>query len=168
MKINSAKMKKMKFYLIVLLCIVLSILAVKALQNHTACARMLHAVGLDDGAGLQQVDYAYWRDPLKYVDGYEIMAFAVDEAVWNPPDSWTKATKLTSIDSIATELGIDLNMKAILNLSLGGENCGVWFFADHRADRPFDQQDFYFAYCDETYRNNVVLFVYRGHSLYGI
>ena len=96
------------------------------------------------------------------------MAFAVDEAVWNPPDSWTKATKLTSIDSIATELGIALNMKAILNLSLGGENCGAWFFADHRVDRPFDQQDFYFAYCDETYRNNVVLFVYRGHSLYGI
>ena len=79
-----------------------------------------------------------------------------------------KQPKLTSIDSIATELGIALNMKAILNLSLGGENCGVWFFADHRVDRPFDQQDFYFAYCDETYRNNVVLFVYRGHSLYGI
>ena len=168
MKTHSAKIKKVKFYLIALLCIVLSIFAVKALQNHTACVRMLRAAGLADGMGLQQVDYSYWRDPFKYVDGYEIMAFAVDKAVWTPPDSWTKTTQIVSVDSVATELGINLNMEAILNLSLGGENCGVWFFVDHRSDRPFEQQDFYFAYCDETYRNNVVLFVYRGHSLYGI
>jgi len=168
LKTISAKMKKTKFYLIALLCIVLSILAVKTLQNHTACVRMLRAVGLTDGVGLQRVDYSYWKDPLKYVDGYGIMAFAVDEAAWSPPANWTKEPKPTSVNIIAAELGISLNTDAILNLSLGGENCGTWFFADHRSDNPFNQQDFYFAYCDETYKSNVILFIYRGHSLYGL
>ena len=96
------------------------------------------------------------------------MAFAVDEAAWSPPANWTKEPKPTSVNIIAAELGISLNTDAILNLSLGGENCGTWFFADHRSDNPFNQQDFYFAYCDETYKNNVILFIYRGHSLYGL
>lgn len=129
---------------------------------------MLTAVGLEEEAGLKQVDYTYWRDPLQYTDGYEIMAFAVDEAVWNPPDSRSREPKVTGVDVIATALDIDLNADGISDLSLGGENCGVWFFEDHRSDRPFDQQDFYFAYCDENYENDVVLFIYRGHSFYGI
>ena len=136
--------------------------------NHIARTRMLHAVGLDESTGLRQVDYAYWCDPLKYVDGYEIMAFAVDEAGWSTPDRWNTETQLASVDDIAANLGININTDAILNLSLGGENCGTWFFVDNRANRPFDEQDFYFVYCDETYSNSIVLFIYRGHHLYGI
>lgn len=43
--------------------------------NHIARTRLLQAVGLGEGMGLTQVDYAYWCDPLKHVDGYEIMAY---------------------------------------------------------------------------------------------
>lgn len=163
-----SKAKRTKAILIALLCIALCFIATRSVLNHIARTRMLQAVGLDRSAGLTQANYAYWCDPMKYVDGYEIIAFAVDEAVWSAPDSWNTEMQLASVDDIAAKLGININTDAILNLSLGGENCGTWFFVDRRTERPFDEQDFYFAYCDETYSDSIVLFIYRGHHLYGI
>lgn len=162
------KAERRKAILLVLLCIVLCCFATKMVLNHIARSRMLQAVGLDESAGLTQIDYAYWCDPLKYTDGYEIIAFAVNEETWTTPDGWFRNAELTSVDDIADELVISVNTDAILNLSLGGENCGTWYFVDNRADRPFDEQDFYFAYCDDTFSNSVVLFIYRGHHLWGL
>lgn len=159
---------KLKNILIVLLCTVFCFIAAKAAQNHIVRSRMLKAVGLGESAGLTKVDYVYWCDPLKYTDGYEVMAFAVDEAIWRPPDNWNRKVPPESVDDIAAELKISMNTNVILDLGLGGMNCGTWYFADNRAERPFDEQDFFFAYCDEIYGNGVVLFVYRGHHLWGL
>ena len=160
--------KKIKASFYVALYLILCFLGVRMLQNQLNCKRMLKTVGLDESYGLKQVDYSYWRDPLKYGGGYEIMVFVSDDQSWIPPESWIDESEHVSVGAIAGEIGIGLNINAILDLSLGGERCKAWFFADHRADRPFNEQDFYFAYCDETYSNRVVVFIYRGHHLYGI
>ena len=165
---KAPRAKRIKAILITLLCIAFCFIATRCILNNITRTRMLQAVGLGESTGLRQEDYAYWCDPLKYIDGYEIMAFAVDEAVWSAPDSWNTEMQLASVDAIAAKLGININTDAILNLSLGGENCGTWFFVDNRANRTFDEQDFYFAYCDETYSDSVVLFIYRGHHMYWI
>lgn len=160
--------KKIKASFYVALYLILCFLGIRMLQNQLNCKRMLQTVGLDESYGLKQVDYSYWHDPLKYGDGYEIMVFASDDKSWMPPESWIEESDHVSVDAIAGEIGIGLNTNAILDLSLGGERCRAWFFADHRSDRPFNEQDFYFAYCDETYSNRVVVFIYRGHHLYGM
>ena len=160
--------KRIKASLYIALCLILGILVVLTLQNQLNRNRMLKTVGLDESYGLKQVDYSCWRDPLRYGDGYEIMVFAINDESWIPPESWIEESEHVSVDEIAGEIGIGLNTNAILDLSLGGERCKAWFFTDHRTDRPFSEQDFYFAYCDETYGNRVVVFIYRGHHLYGM
>ena len=160
--------KRIKASLYIALCLILGILVVLTLQNQLNRNRMLQTVGLDESYGLKQVDYSCWRDPLRYGDGYEIMVSAINDESWIPPESWIEESEHVSVDEIAGEIGIGLNTNAILDLSLGGERCKAWFFADHRSDRPFNERDFYFAYCDETYNNRVVVFIYRGHHLYGM
>ena len=69
-------MKKRSFLRVfipsVLCCILLvlaALLTLNALNRH----RMLKAVRLENTAGLRQIDYTNWSDPLRYKDGYEIM-----------------------------------------------------------------------------------------------
>lgn len=160
--------KRHRVFLCVLLCSAICFSMILYWLNNSNRTRMLRMVDLENASGLKQVDYAYWRDPLKYGHGYEIMTFTVEDVLWSPPGSWSIEAVQDSIDTVANRLGIELNSNAILNLSLGGTDCKSWFFADQRANRPFDEQDFYFAYCDETYENRKVIFVYRGHHLYGL
>ena len=160
------KRKYTKIILFILLCVLLTFIAVHILLNHAIRNQMLHAAGLEGVSGLKLIDYAYWHDPLKYVDGYEIMAFSADSSKWSPPADWIREGAIVGIDKPAIKLGIDLNTNAIADLSLGGMNCSSWYFSDNRADQPFNKQDFYFAYCDDTYSDAIMIFVYRGHHLF--
>lgn len=128
---------------------------------------MRQAVNLTD-LELRRVDYAYFKDFLQYVDGYEIAAFTINGSQWNPPEGWVARDAPQSIDELAAELGIEVNTGAILNLSLGGTGCSSYCFVDGRTAPTFDEQDYYFAFCDDTYPNSMVIFIYRGHHLYGI
>lgn len=72
------------------------------------------------------------------------------------------------IDELALKLGIKINTDKILDLSLGGADCSSYCIVDNRSAQPFEEQDYYFAYCDDTYPDNPVIFIYRGHHLYGL
>lgn len=162
------KRKRARVILCLLLCLALMFIAACILLNQANRNRMLRSVGLEGIPGLKQIDYAYWRDPLKYGAGYEIMAFSVDASSWDLPAEWTNEGADIDINELADRLGVYLNTNAIADLGLGGMNCSSWYFADNRADRPFDEQDFYFAYYDDTDKDRAILFVYRGHHLYGM
>ena len=78
------------------------------------------------------------------------------------PDSWTWES--TDIVELSDHLHIDINVKAILNESVGGAQCNAWFFADNRQEGvAFDKQDFYLGYYDES---QDMIHIYRGHHLY--
>ena len=161
------KRQRIKRLLCVLLVLAVALLAANGVGNRMKRDRMLRSVGLDRITDIKQIDYACWNDALKYTDGYEIMVFTVEPSQWHVPTDWTVEETLVDIDKPAAEVDISLNTDAILDLSLGGMNCSSWYFVDNRAEGSFDQQDFYFAYCDDTYDNNIVIFIYRGHHLYG-
>lgn len=156
------KRNRIRRALCILCGLILLYCAASSLQNQANRARLLAAVDLDQTPGLKQIDYAYWYDWLQYTDGYEIMAFSVDETQWKMPATWTACDTAVDIDDIAAQMGISLNTNAIFNLSLGGYDCTAWYFADNRADRPTSEQEFYFAYC---YGGDLI-FVYRGHHLF--
>ena len=162
------KGKRTRRILLALACVLLCLGVSLHFVNSARHDRMLQAVGLDGVPGLRQVDYARWHDPLQYTDGYEIMAFAIDEALWQAPAGWTEEAGGIDVSGLAGRLAAQVNTDAILNLSLGGMNCHAWFFADHRDGRPFDEQEFYLAWCDATYPDSMVVFIYRGHHLYGL
>lgn len=157
----------MKKRLRIALCIALVVLLTAILFIENNSYRMLRAMDLTD-QGLRRVDYTYFNDFLQYVDGYEIAAYAIPDARWQPPESWVVLDSAQSVGDLASELGISINMDALLNLSLGGTDCSSYCFDDNRAAPTFDEQDYYFAFCDDTYPNNTMIFIYRGHHLHGI
>ena len=157
----------MKKRLSIALCIALIVLLAAVLFIESRSNRMLHSVNLTD-LELKRVDYAYFKDFLQYVDGYEIAAYAVSDTQWQSPEGWIVLDSAQSVDDLAARLGININMDALLNLSLGGTDCSSYYFVDNTTAPNFDKQDFYFAFCDDTYPNNTVIFIYRGHHLHGI
>ena len=161
-------MKKKRFVLGSLLCACVVLVATCQWWSHIRCNQMLRAVGLQEMSGLTKTDHVYWRDWLQYADGYEIAVFAVDEAQWNTPETWTREIDAVYVNDLADQLGVDIHSDAIFDLSLGGLEGSSWIFVDNRADRPFDQQDFYLAYLDDTYHQSKLVFIYRGHHLYGV
>lgn len=157
----------MKKRLRIALCIVLIVLLAAILFIENNSNRMLRAVDLTD-LGLRRVDYTYFNDFLQYVDGYEIAAYTINGTQWQSPEGWIMLDSAQSVDDLTSELGIAINMDALLNLSLGGTDCSSYCFVDNRTATTFDEQDYYFAFCDDTYPNNPVIFIYRGHHLHGI
>ncbi|MBR5288626.1 MAG: hypothetical protein IKU34_08595 [Clostridia bacterium] len=162
------KKRRVRFCLCILLCVAACFFVLQYLVISLNQMRMLKAVSLQDMRGLKQISYTYWKDILKYGDGYEIMTFLADGAQWNPPDHWMVATAHKNIEELATELEADINTDALLKQDSGRITCESWFFVDNRNNRPFDEQDFYFAYCDETNNGDRLITIYRGHHLYGI
>ena len=137
-------------------------------QASLAVPRMLATVGLEDYPRLRKVGYAEWTDWLQYAPGYEIMAFSVDGNRFDPPDGWETSDEPTDIETFEERYHIDLYVNEILAMSLGGTDCVAWRFVDHRGDAvDFDQRDYYLAYCYRAY-NKDLLFIYRGHHLYGL
>ncbi len=158
----------LRFFIPSLLCCILLALAAFSALNAVNRHRMLNAVRLENAAGLRQVDYTNWSDPLRYKDGYEIMAFAVDEQSWKLPEEWTREADITDLSVLEESLHISLDYQGILGLSLGGYECSAWFFADRRdAEKPFDQRDYYLGYLYNSYEDELI-FIYHGHHLYGL
>ena len=164
-------MKKRSFLRVfipsVLCCILLALaalLTLNALNRH----RMLKAVRLENAAGLRQIDYTNWSDPLRYKDGYEIMAFSVDEQSWKMPEEWTREADTTDLSDLEESLHISLDYQGIWGLSLGGVDCSAWYFTDGRnTEKPFDQRDFYLGYLNNNIGKKLI-FIYHGHHLHGI
>ena len=162
------KKRQVSVSLCILFCVLLCVLVLLNLVKYQTQTRMLKVVSLQDVQGLQQVGYTYWKDILKYGDGYEIMTFVIDNAEWTPPENWTITAEEKSIEALEAELEIDINENEILLLNSGEISCESWFFADNRNERSFDKQDFYFACCDEVDDRSKMIVIYRGHHLYGL
>lgn len=163
--------QKSKKRIIILLFFILSAgviwFGVGFFQRKEAKSRMLSAIGIEDCPEIHGFYSGVWTDWLQYTDGYEIMhvyaetqsGLALKDII---PDSWTWES--TDIVELSDHLHIDINVKAILNESVGGAQCNAWFFADNRQEGvAFDKQDFYLGYYDES---QDMIHIYRGHHLY--
>ncbi len=130
---------------------------------------MLKAVRLENAAGLRQIDYTNWSDPLRYKDGYEIMEFSVDEQSWKMPEEWTREADAVDLSDLEESLHITLDYQGILGLSLGGtDNYAAWYFTDGRnTEKPLDQREFYLGYLYNDIGKKLI-FIYHGHHLYGL
>ncbi|MBR6570853.1 MAG: hypothetical protein IKK75_10420 [Clostridia bacterium] len=158
--------KPLRLLIVIGVSAVFVFLAVSGIVNQQNCDQMLRAVRLEN-AGLERVDYTYFRDFLQYADGYEIAVFRIDSSQWIAPDSWTRFEASRPVAEVAEELGIALNANSILDLSVGGEACQAYCFVDRREAESFDEREYYFAYCEEAY-GKILVVIYRGHHLYGI
>jgi len=160
--------KTIRILIAALFCVLLVFFGVRFIQNMINRNRLLKAVHLENTAGLRQIDYVNWTDLMQYKDGYEIMAFSVDDPQWDIPDEWTIETPALLIDELGKSLDIRLDEKAIIGLSLGGVDCSAWFFVDGREkEKPAGQREYHLGYLYDHY-NNPLIFIYRGHHLYGM
>ena len=160
--------KRIRILIGVFLIVLLALFAFRVIQNSLNRNRLLKAVHLENAAGLRQIDYCSWTDPLKYKDSYEIMAFSVDVQNWKVPEEWTKEPNPIDLSELETSLQIVLDYQGILGLSLGGIECSAWFFTDGRdAGKPFEQREFYLGYVFDNY-GKPLIFIYHRHHLYGI
>ena len=161
--------KAFSFLRIILIVLIVAAVAVYlffTIRAALAAPRMLRAAGLETYPGLKKIDYTVWTDPLAYCTGYEIMAFSVD-GNFDPPADWETSDEPVGIEAFEERYHIELYVNEILALSLGGDDCVAWRLVDHRGDAvDFDQRDYYLAYCYRAY-NKDLLFIYRGHHLYG-
>ena len=99
---------------------------------------------------------------------HKYLNIKVDDPQWEIPDEWTRETPALLIDELGKCLDIRLDEKAIIGLSLGGVDCSAWFFVDGREkEKPAGQREYYLGYLYDHY-NNPLIFIYRGHHLYGM
>jgi len=163
------KSKNTKRLMVVFISIViLFVLYLFQIKPYMATIRLLKAVDLDQYPGLYRVDYAEWTDPLKYTDGYEISVLKAANNHFSVPSYWKYADTPELIETIAQQLDLPINHTAYLNLSLGGSDCYAWRIIDRRSNSiPFDEREFYLVWCSSNYGEDLI-FIYRGHHLYGI
>jgi len=129
--------------------------------------KMLRVVQLEN-TELYLENYEYFCDTLQYAHGYEVAVFSVDKSRWKQPDSWSVPEAAVSVEQLARDLGVAVNMNVIMDLGLGDIIGTSYFWVDNRKALSFNEQDYYFAICDSTNRNSMVLLIYRGHHLYGL
>lgn len=165
------EIRRKEFYVLIgaiVTAVLLFFLLRPAVQSALATPRMLRAVGLERYPGLRRIDYSEWTDPLRYSSGFEIMAFSVDGDCFDPPAGWETSDDPVYIEDFDQRYQIDIYVNEVVALSLGGDDCVAWRFVDHRDESiAFDQRDYYLAYCYRAY-NKDLLFIYRGHHLYGL
>ncbi|MBR5109571.1 MAG: hypothetical protein IK099_05190 [Clostridia bacterium] len=152
----------------VFLFVLLAFIGFRFIRNSLNRSRLLKAVHLENTAGLRQIDYCSWTDPLQYKDGFEIMAFSADKQSFRTPEEWIEEPKPLDLSELEASLHIVLDYGGILGLSLGGDVCSAWFFAEGRdAGKPFEQREYYLGYLYDNY-GEPLIFIYHGHHLYGI
>ena len=93
--------RKNRMIIIAAVCIsvfmMLSFAAVTGVQKHVrknaSIRSLLHGVNAASNyLNEKSIGYAYWKDPLSYVSGYELAAFEVDAEEWISPVGWRHET----------------------------------------------------------------------------
>jgi len=146
--------------LIALICIAGIVFGVARFNQHSKMERLLSGVGIENGFRSKQLDYDYWKDPLWYVNGYEVIALRVDPEKWTTPEGWYK--KQVNIDEIEPIIEFEIRESAISDLKADlPEHFDEYYFAESGREGEFSNWEFYIG----LYSSEGLLVVYRGHDL---
>ena len=137
------------------------------IQGHFAASRMLKEAGLECYPGLRRISYTNWTDWLGYCSGYEISAFDVEGDRFVPPAGWEVSDLPVTLETLEPIYRIEIYDDPIAEITQGEANCIAWHFEDHRdMSVDFSQRDYLLAFCYRALDRDI-LFIYRGHTLYG-
>ena len=146
--------------LIAILCISCIVFGVKQFNRHSKIEKLLCGVGIEEDFKSKLVAYDYWKDPLWYVNGYEVAVLRTDPERWITPDGWYK--KPIRIDEIEPIIEYEIRESAITDLKVDfPEHFDECFFAETGREGEFRNWQFHIG----LYSDEGLLVVYRGHDL---
>ena len=141
-------------------CLAGIICAANHLKNRAKIKEMLSSVSVSDDIKTKMLAYDYWKDPLWYVNGYEVIALRIDPEKWTTPEGWYK--KQVNIDEIEPIIEFEICESAITDLKADlPEHFDEYYFAESGREGEFSNWEFYIG----LYSSEGLLVVYRGHDL---
>ena len=152
--------KAIRIILSVLLSLAILICGAKFVYRRARTGDLLQHVGISDEIHVRQKDYTYWKDFLKYVNGYEMIALKVDPETWIMPEGWISEPIAVEDLEFATDFSV--NEPALNGLTAEmPQTFDEWFFAEYGRDGEFADWEYYIG----LYSKDGLLIVYRGHDL---
>ena len=146
--------------LIALICIAGIVFCAKHFHQHAKVEKLLSGVGIENNFRPKQLDYDYWKDPLWYVNGYEVIALQIDPEKWTTPAGWHK--KQIKIDEIEPLIEFEIRESAITDLKADlPDSFDECYFAESGREGEFKNWQFHIG----LYSNEGLLVIYRGHDL---
>ena len=125
---------------------------------HESTQNMLKMAQVPDILRPELIDYVYWKDPLSYVDGYEVMAARAE--LDSVPESWVlESIRLEELEAIP-DFYVDLSAFSKLDVELPAR-FDAYYFSEIGSHNEFKAWEFYIG----LYSEDGLLLVYRGHDL---
>ncbi len=155
------RMKKVVcIILITLICISGIVFGIKHFNQRSNIKKLLNGVGIENDFKSKQLDYDYWKDPLWYVNGYEVIALRIDPEKWITPEGWYR--KQISIEEIEPIVEFEIRESAITDLKADfPDRFDECYFAETGREGEFKNWQFHVG----LYSHEGLLIVYRGHDL---
>lgn len=149
---------------IVVLIVGAAVFAVLNLKPAVQGRELLSRVGVPDEMHAEILNRVYWKDPLKYTSGFEVVAAGVDPELWTTPAGWSRG-EITMDDFFAMQ-EVEISKSAFERLELDGLPTVYheWYFCETGRDAE-DFKDW--EYVVGLYNRAGRLLVYRGHDLNG-